>query len=107
MADSIKILGQTAANAATVLYTVPSLTQTTISTLVVANRTAADLSFRVSVSQAGAATDVKDYLFYDTPLAANSTLTATLGITLSEADVMRTYSSVTGVSFNLFGVETS
>ena len=78
MADVIKILGQTAANAATVLYTVPNLAQTTISTLVVANRTAAEISFRVSVSPAGAATTDADYLFYDTPLASNSTLTATL-----------------------------
>ena len=107
MADSIKILGQTAANAATDLYTVPSLTQTTVSTLVVSNRSPAEKSFRVSVSPAGAATVVADYLFYDVPLAANSTLTATLGITLTETDVVRTYSSATGMSFNLFGVETS
>ena len=107
MADVIKILGQTANNAVTVLYTVPNLTQTTISTLVVANRTASELSFRVSVSPAGAATVDADYLFYDTPLAPNSTMTATLGITLAQSDVMRTYSSGTGMSFNLFGVETS
>ena len=105
--DTIKILGQTAANIATVLYTVPDLTQTVVSSLVVANRTSGELTFRVSVSPAGAATDVADYLFYDVPLAGNSTLTATLGITLTETDVVRTYSSATGVSFNLFGVETS
>lgn len=107
MADVIKILGQTAANAATVLYTVPNLSQTTISSLVVANRTDGALTFRVSVSPAGAATITDDYLFYDVPLDGNSTLTATLGITLAQADVVRTYSSATGVSFNLFGVETS
>lgn len=109
MADAIKILGQLAAAATTeeTLYTVPNLTQTTVSTLVVANRSAGAVTFRVSVAVAGAVTDNSQYLFYDTSLAANSTLTATIGITLGQNDVVRTYAASADLTFNLFGVETS
>ena len=66
MADAIKVLGQLDAAAATeeTLYTVPNLTQTTVSTLVICNRSVAAITFRVSVSVNGAATTNKDYLFY-------------------------------------------
>jgi len=64
------------------------------------------LTFRLSVSVDGAVTADKDYLFFNTPLDGNSTLTAVLGMTLSQNDVVRTYASATGLSFNLFGVET-
>ncbi len=109
MADVTKVLGQLAAAATTEedLYTSPNLTQVTCSSLVVANRTASALTFRVSISVDDAATATKDYLFYDVSLAGNSTLTATLGITLGQNDTVRTYASGTGLSFNLFGVETS
>ena len=108
MSDTIKVLGQLAAAAATEedLYTVTNLAQTTCSTLVICNRTASVVTFRVSVSVNDAATATKDYLFYDTAIAGNTTVTATLGITLGQNDTMRTYVSATGLSFNLFGVET-
>jgi len=108
MADVLKCLGQVAAAATTAetLYTAPNLTQTTTSTLVVCNRTSGTLTFRVSVRVAGASAELKQYLFYDTPLGANSTLTATIGMTLAQSDVVTTYASASGLSFSLFGVET-
>ncbi len=41
MADNLKVLGQVdpAATTVTVLYTVPDMTQTTVSSIVAANRT--------------------------------------------------------------------
>jgi hypothetical protein len=109
MADVLKILGQLDAAATTTeaLYTAPNLSQVTISTLSVCNRTGAEITFRVSLHVIGAGADDKQFLFYDAPLAANSTLTATLGITLGQLDVVNTFASATGLSFNLFGVETS
>jgi hypothetical protein len=78
---------------------------------VICNRTSGELTFRISISQdAGdppVATADKDYLFYDTPLAANSTLTAVLGLTLAQNDVVRTDASGTGLSISLYGVETT
>jgi hypothetical protein len=120
--DAIKVLGQIAAAATTAeaLYTVPTLTQTTCSTLMIANRTAATVTFRVSLhvagegvtyDGAGAITGIvpvtKQHIFYDVPLDGNTSLTLTIGITLGSADVVSTYASATGLSFNLFGVETS
>ena len=112
MADEIKILGQLAAAATTVelLYTTPNLAQTTVSTLSVCNRTGAEKSFRVSVHQDDenpSTPDDKQYLFYDTPLAANSTVMVTIGMTFNQGDTIRIYASAIGLSFNLFGVETT
>lgn len=109
MADVLKVLGQIAAAATTEedLYTVANLAQATCSSLVISNRTSGELTFRISMSPDSAVTADKDYLFYDTPLAANSTLTAVLGLTLAQNDVVRTYASGTGLSINLFGVETT
>lgn len=109
MADVIKVLGQLAAAATTTetLYTVPSLTQTTCSSLVVCNRTAGAIAFRISVHVAGAGADDKQYLYYDKSAAANDTFSAVLGLTLGEGDVVKTYAASTGLTFNLFGVETS
>ncbi len=109
MADVLKVLGQLAAAASTEedLYTVPNLALTTVSSLVVCNRTSGALTFRVSVAVAGASTGNKDYIFYDAPIAANTTVTAVIGLTLNQSDVVRTFASGTGLSFGLFGVETS
>lgn len=108
MSDNLKVLGQLDAAATTEedLYAVPDTYVATCSSLMVCNRTAAQVSFRVSVAVAAATTDPKNYLFYDVPLAGNSTFAAVLGITLGQNDVIRTYASATGLSFNLFGVET-
>lgn len=109
MADALKVLGQLAAAATTdeTLYTVPDVTQTTCSSLVVCNRGSSQLTFRVRVGVAGASADNKQYLFYDTPIDGNSTMTMVIGITLNQTDIVATYASATGLSFTLFGVETS
>jgi len=109
MADVIKPLGQLAAAATTAetLYTVPALAQTTTSSLIICNRTVGSLTYRISVHVAGAAANDKQYLYYDKALAANDTFTAVLGLTLGPADVVKTYASATGLTFNLYGVETS
>jgi hypothetical protein len=112
MTDSVKVLGQIAAAATTVedLYTTPNLTQTTASTLAICNTSASSINFRVSVHVADenpATPTTKQYLFYDAPIESKSTVTVTIGLTLGELDVLKTYASATGLAFNLFGVETS
>lgn len=109
MTDVIKVLGQLdpAATTTTVLYTVPNLTQTTVSSLVICNRTGSGITFRVSVHVAGAGANDKQFLFFDQALAANTTRTVVIGICLGQADVVKVYASAVDVSFNLFGVETS
>ena len=109
MTDVIKVLGQLdpAATTTTTLYTVPDLTQTTVSSLVICNRTGSSITFSVSVHVAGAGADDKQFLFYDQALAANTTQTVVIGICLGQTDVIKVYASAVDVSFNLFGVETS
>jgi len=108
MSDIIKVLGQvdTAATTVTTLYTVPNLTQTTISSFVACNRTGSAITFRLSVHVAGASADDKQYLFYDKSVAATDTLTVVIGMTFGQTDVLKVYASAVDMSFNLFGVET-
>lgn len=106
MADTLKVLGQSApiATTLTTLYTVPSSTTVTTSTLTICNQGAAT-TFRVSVSVQGAADVAKQYLYYDTAIGANTTIHATIGMTLGAFDEVRVYNTLATVSFNLFGVQ--
>jgi hypothetical protein len=108
MADRIKVLGQAApaATTATELYVVPAQYQTTTSSLVICNRTGGALTYRVSIRVAGAGESNEQFLYYGKTLAANETFSAVLGLTLAETDEVYVYASATGLSFNLFGIET-
>lgn len=108
MTDILKVLGQgyPAAATDTLLYTAPALSSVTVSTLVLCNKSVSQITFRVRVQVSGDGILDKQYLFYDAPLGANSTLTITLGITLAEADGIYIYTSALGLSANMFGVET-
>lgn len=107
MAESFKILGQLNPLGATLtdLYTVPALTSTSISTLVVANRSGTATTFRASVAIAGASDDPKQYMFYDYPIDGNASVTVTIGMTLATTDKLRVYSGAGTLSYNVFGVE--
>ena len=107
MAATYKVLGQVnpAATTATTAYTVPSATETVISTIAVANLGAAPASYRIAVRPDGATLENKHYIVYDSTLAPQDTQTLTLGITINAADVVTVYSSTATMAFNLFGSE--
>lgn len=107
MAQVYKVLGQDAppATTANVLYTVPSATNTIISTLVVANRGGVADTFRLAVRPAGAALADKHYIAYDTPIPSNETISLTLGMSLGATDVITVYGGSANISFTAFGVE--
>jgi len=109
MTNVYKILGQSSPSATTetTLYTVPAATSTICSSISICNRGITQSTFRVSISQAGATTTNKDYLYYDVTLAGNDTFIATIGVTLATTDVVRIYSGNTSLSFQLFGTEIS
>ena len=109
MSDSLKVLGQVdpAATTTTVLYTVPDKTQTTVSSIVAANRTGSAITFRLSVHVGGASADDKQFLFYDKSVAASDSLSIVIGITLDQTDVIKVYTSAVDMSFNIFGCETT
>jgi len=105
--DALKILGQStpAATTSTDLYTVPASRSTTVSTLVVCNRSATAATFRVSAAIAGAVLANQQYIYYDQPIEGNSSFVITIGMTLATTDKIRVYASTADLSFNLFGVE--
>ena len=82
------------------------MTQTTISSIVAANRTGSAITFRLSVHVGGATANDKQYLYYDKSVAANDSLAIVIGITLNQTDVLKVYTSAVDMSFNVFGCET-
>lgn len=110
MATTYKILAQSAPAATTpVLLYGPVATglSTVISTLAICNRGATTLTYRISLRQAGEADAPKQYLVYDASLAANSTATYTLGVTLAATDSIFVYASSANATFQAFGSEIS
>lgn len=109
MANTYKILGQQSPVALTPadLYTVPASKSAVCSSIAVCNRGTSQTSFRVSISQAGASTANKDYLYYDIAIAGNDTFIATIGVTLATTDTIRVYSGNTNLTFQLWGTEIS
>lgn len=107
MATNYKVLGQSAPSAttATTLYTVPSATETVMSTLSVCNRGSSAGTFRVSVRPNGAALANQHYLVYDASVASKDTLFLTIGATLDASDVLEVYASTADFSFSAFGSE--
>lgn len=106
MAISYKVLGQVVPSATTntTLYTVPSLTSTVCSTLVICNQ-GVSTTFRVAVRPAGATIAAQHYIVYDTAISASDSAFLTLGITLATTDVVTVYAGTANLSFSLFGSE--
>lgn len=107
MATTYKVLGQVAPSATTntTLYTVPSATQTVVSTIAVTNRTSGELSFRIAIRPAGETLATKHYIAYDAKVAGNDATFITVGATLGATDVITVYASSADLSFNAFGSE--
>ncbi len=108
MPTSYKILGQLApadTNDAN-LYTVPASTEAVVSTISVTNDTAASATFRIYIRKNGAAAAAVNTLYFDTPLAGNSTLMITAGLTLGAGDIITVRSGTANAfTFQAFGSE--
>lgn len=109
MATVYKVLGQSAPSATTntTLYTVPSATEAIVSTIFVTNRGTGGGTFRIAVRPAGASIANQHYIAYDIPLAADSLLTITAGITMAATDVITVYATTADFTFNAYGSEIS
>ena len=107
MPKSYKVLGQvnpTAATASTA-YTVPSSTNTIVSTISICNYGSSTASYRVAIRPNAETLAMKHYIAYDSSVPANDTINLTIGLTIDAADVVTVYASSASVSFNLFGSE--
>ena len=107
MATRYKVLGQVATGATTdtTLYTVPSLTEAVISTLVVANRSTTAATYRIAIRPNGATLANEHYIAFDVSVGANDSTTLTLGLTLDAADVITVRASNANLTFSVFGSE--
>lgn len=107
MPTNYKVLGQSAPAAATPvsLYTVPSATETVISTINVVNVNSASDIIRIAVRPNGASLNASHYIVYELTLAGYATFTYTAGITLDATDVVTVYSTNGHSSFSAFGSE--
>lgn len=107
MAQTILSPIQSAPGAATLTTaaTVPANKAWVCSTLIVCNRSATPTSFRFAISPNGAAISNEHYLFYDTPIQGNESLTFTVGATADETDLIRVYATLATLSFNVFVIE--
>lgn len=107
MPTTYKVLGQSnpSATTATTLYTVPSATETIISTITVCNQAATAGTYRIAVRPNGASLAAQHYVAFDISLPANTTDTLTLGLTLDATDVVTVFASSANFSFNAYGSE--
>jgi len=107
MATAYKVLGQInpSITTATTAYTVPSSTETVISTITACNLGPAPTTYRIAVRPNGASLANEHYIVYDASIAPQETQTLTIGITLNAADVVTIYASSATMAFNLFGSE--
>lgn len=109
MPTAYKVLGQSnpSATTATTLYTVPSATQTIVSTIVVANLAATAATYRIAVRVAGATLANSQYIAYDVTVGANDSTALTLGVTMNATDILTVYASTANLTFTAFGSEIS
>lgn len=108
MPTTYKILGQVspATTANTDLYTVPALTQSVVSTLVVTNVGAAITNATIYIRKAGAAAANLNMLIDLAPVAVADFKAITIGITLGAGDVLTVSSSIANnLTFQAFGSE--
>lgn len=107
MATTYKVLGQSAPTATTDtdVYTVPAATTAVLSTVVVANRSASAVTYRIAVRPDGATLANQHYIAYDVNVGASDSTTITLGITMDAGDVLSVYAGTGDLSFNVFGSE--
>jgi hypothetical protein len=105
--ETYRVLGQVSptANTLTPAFTVPSSTSVQISSIVVCNTNNTSTTFRVSIQVAGASDNIKQYLYYDLPISDNDTFVATIDITMAATDILAVQAGMSGVVFNIFGVE--
>lgn len=107
MAITRKNLGQLSPSAATLtdIYTVPALTTAHVLTIQVANRSSTVTSFRIAHAVAGAADDVKQFLYYDVAIGGNDSLQVATFIPMQTTDVLRVYATLATLSFGIWGEE--
>ena len=106
MGLTYKVLGQINPLATTLsdLYNVPINTSTVCSTLSICNLSFTNTTFRVAIRPARALISKEHYIAYDATIEGSDTIFLTIGITLSEDDIVSVYAGNGNLTFSLFGI---
>lgn len=109
MATIYKSLGQAApaATTATNVYTVPAGYSAVISSISICNRSASNVTYRLSLRPAGATQANQHYIAYDVTLGAADTTILQPGLTMAATDVLTVYASTADTSWTISGSEIS
>jgi hypothetical protein len=106
MPTNYKVLGQLApASTSGDLYTVPSVTQTVVSTINVVNTGTTDSTISIAIRKDGAAIATNQYIVNGLVLNAKVTFAYTSGLTMDAADVITVSSTNNDCAFSAFGSE--
>jgi hypothetical protein len=106
MPTTYKVLGQLApASTSGDLYTVPSVTQSVISTINVVNTGTTDSTISIAIRKDGAAIATNQYIVSGLILNAKVTFAYTSGLTMDAADVITVSSTNNDCAFSAFGSE--
>ena len=106
MPTTYKVLGQLApASTSGDLYTVPSATQSVVSTINVVNTGTTDSTISIAIRKDGAAIATNQYIVNGLILNAKVTFAYTSGLTIDAADVITVSSTNNDCAFSAFGSE--
>lgn len=103
MANGILASADVTATTLVTLYTVPTDTYT-VASINLCNRTANEVTVRIALSTTGTPGN-GEYIEYDTSVVANGVLERT-GIVLNDGENIVVYAGGTGISANVYGLET-
>jgi len=106
MPTNYKVLGQLApASTSGDLYTVPSATQSVVSTINVVNTGTADATISIAIRKDGASLATNQYIVNGLLLNPKVTFAYTSGLTMDAADVITVSSTNNDCAFSAFGSE--
>jgi hypothetical protein len=112
MANAYKILGQLnpTANTQGNVYVVPAATSAVVSSILVTNQTASNLSYSIAVMPPANYTSPAANTYYIVRgglLPASDTVNLNFGVTLQTGSILAANASSSSVSISAFGVEIS
>ena len=107
MAETVKSMQQASPSGSgeVALYTCPALTRYVASSIYACNQNSAPVTIRIRVAIGDAPAADGQYLLYDLPFGANTSMVMTCGVTFEAGDVIYVDASSSGVSFQMSGVE--
>lgn len=107
-----KVLAQSAPSTTAIsnVYTVPSSTNTVISTLMICNRGTVNAAYNIAVVPGGATIANQHFIAFNSVVPANDSIALTVGMALAATDNIAVQANTSGANtlgFTLFGTEIS